>query len=101
MGHIGKPPDTKLFACSRTPQIPTTRALSLVATGDSVPRDRLYNGNVGMEPSAVLCRLAPSFVRFGTFQLPAARGGSQAGLVKQLADYMIKHHFAHLQGVPS
>jgi hypothetical protein len=36
-----------------------------------------YNGNVKIEPGAVVCRVSPSFVRFGTFQLPVSRGGMQ------------------------
>ncbi|QDZ23314.1 UPF0061 domain-containing protein [Chloropicon primus] len=78
--------------------IPTTRALSLVGTGDGVYRDMFYNGDVKLEKGAVVCRLAPCFVRFGTFQLPAVRGGEEVGLVRKLADYVIKHHFKDLEG---
>ena len=76
--------------------IPTTRALSLVATNTSVDRDMFYNGDVKAEPGAVVCRVSPSFVRFGTFQLPVSRGEKQAHLTKATADYVIKHHFADL-----
>ena len=31
-------------------------------------------------------------------QLPAARGGEELGMVRQLADYVIRHHYPHLQG---
>lgn len=44
----------------------------------------------------VVCRVAPSFVRFGTFQLPVSRGGLQTDLVKLTVDYVIKHHYPHL-----
>ena len=54
-----------------------------------------------MEPGAVVCRVSPSFVRFGTFQLPASRGGLQPDLVKIVADYVIRHHYPHLQGAAS
>ena len=37
-------------------QIPTTRALSLVATGDQVLRDMYYDGQAEFEPGAVVCR---------------------------------------------
>jgi hypothetical protein len=57
-----------------------------------------YNGNAKLEPGAVVCRVARSFVRFGTFQLPASRG--EDALVGTLADYVIKHHYAHLAGRP-
>jgi len=76
--------------------IPTTRALSLILTGDQVMRDMFYNGNQKFEPGAVVCRVARSFIRFGSFQLPASRGGEDSVLVKQVADYVIKHHYPHL-----
>ena len=78
--------------------IPTTRALSLVATNVSVARDMFYDGRVKDEPGAVVCRVAPSFIRFGTFQLPVSRGKEEVHLVKQLADYAIKHHFPEFDG---
>jgi uncharacterized protein YdiU (UPF0061 family) len=73
--------------------VPTTRALSLVLTGDDVLRDMFYNGNAQMEPGAVVCRVAQSFIRFGTFQLPASRGDDQKGMVKTLADFVIRHFY--------
>lgn len=74
--------------------VPTTRALSLVATGDTVVRDMLYDGNPRPEPGAVVCRVAPSFVRFGNFQLPAARG--ETTLLRTLADAVLELDFPHL-----
>ena len=56
------------------------------------------SGNAAYEPGAVVCRVSPSFVRFGTFQLPALRGGDQLPLVRQLADYVIRHLYSHLDG---
>ncbi|MCX5748417.1 MAG: YdiU family protein [Proteobacteria bacterium] len=53
--------------------VPTTRALSLVATGDPVQRDLLYDGHPRFEPGAITGRVAPSFLRFGNFELPASR----------------------------
>src|SRR4029077_1357438 len=56
------------FACSEAMhwlRVPTTRALSLVATGEQVVRDMFYDGNPAPEPGAVVCRVAPSFLRFG------------------------------------
>lgn len=58
----------------------------------------MCSGNIKMEPGAVVCRVSPSFIRFGTFQLPASRGGSETMLVQALADYVIKHHYPHLKG---
>ncbi len=70
--------------------VPTTRSLSLVTTGDKVLRDVLYNGNAAYEDGAVVCRVAPSFIRFGNFQLFAARKDIKN--LKALADYTI-HYF--------
>lgn len=78
--------------------IPTTRALSLALTGDQVLRDMLYNGNAAYEKGAVVSRVAPSFLRFGNFQLLAAR--EDITTLTTLVDYTIKNHFAHL-GNPS
>ena len=74
--------------------VPTTRALSLVNTGEQVMRDILYNGNPEYEPGAVVCRVAPSFIRFGSFQIFSSRNDVDS--LRQLADYTIKHHFSHL-----
>ena len=74
--------------------VPTTRALSLIATGEEVMRDIMYNGNSAYEPGAVVCRVAPSFIRFGNFQIFASR--NEIGELKQLADFTIKHHFSEL-----
>lgn len=49
--------------------IPTTRAATLVASASTVARDRKYNGNVQHEPCAVVLRVAPTFLRFGSFQV--------------------------------
>ncbi len=78
--------------------VPTTRALSLALTGDSVLRDVLYNGNPDYEKGAVVCRVAPSFIRFGSFEIFAARGDHEN--LKKLADYTIKHFYPNL-GAPS
>jgi len=74
--------------------VPTTRALSLVLTGEQVMRDMFYDGNPKPEPGAVVCRVAPSFTRFGGFQIFAAR--SELDVLKELADYTIRTDFPHL-----
>ncbi len=78
--------------------VPTTRALSLALTGDEVLRDMMYNGNSAYEKGAIVCRVAPSFIRFGNFEIFASRRDTET--LKQLVDYTIKHHYAHL-GEPS
>ena len=77
--------------------VPTTRALSLCLSGDKVLRDIMYNGNSKYEPGAIVCRVAPSFIRFGNFEIFAARNDHKQ--LKQLTDYTIKYFFNHL-GTP-
>jgi uncharacterized protein YdiU (UPF0061 family) len=87
------------FLCSEAMHhlgVPTTRALSLVATGEDVVRDMFYDGHPKPEPGAVVCRVAPSFLRFGHFELPASRG--ETDLVRRLADFAIRRDFPHLRG---
>lgn len=74
--------------------VATTRALCLVATGEDVVRDVLYDGHPAPEPGAVVCRVAPSFTRFGTFQLPASRG--EVDLLRRLVDHTIAEEAPHL-----
>lgn len=76
--------------------VPTTRALSLVKTGDQVSRDILYNGNQKNEPGAIVCRVAPSFIRFGSFEIFASR--KDTFILKELVDYTIRHHYPKLSG---
>lgn len=74
--------------------VPTTRALSLALTGDEVLRDVMYNGNPDYEKGAIVCRVAPTFLRFGNYELFASRQDHQT--LKLLVDYTIKHHFIEL-----
>ena len=67
--------------------IPTTRALSIVASDLPVQRESL-------ETAAAIIRLAPSHVRFGTFEYFAARGAVER--VRELADYVIERHYGDL-----
>lgn len=78
--------------------VPTTRALSLILTGDEVLRDMLYDGNAAYEKGAVVCRVAPTFIRFGNFQILAARG--EIDNLKKLTDYTIRYFYSEL-GSPS
>jgi len=74
--------------------VPTTRSLSLVTTGDKVLRDVLYNGNAAYEDGAVVCRVAPSFIRFGNFELFAARKDIKN--LQALADYTIQYFYPEI-----
>ncbi len=74
--------------------IPTTRALALVATGDQILRDMFYNGNPAFEPGAIVTRVAPSFLRFGNFELLAAQ--QDRVQLEQLINWTIDRYFPHL-----
>ena len=74
--------------------IPSTRSLSLSLTGDQVLRDVLYNGNPAYEKGAIVSRVAKTFLRFGNFELFAARNDLKN--LKTLTDYTIKNHFPRL-----
>ncbi len=85
------------FLCSEAMYhlgIPTTRALCLVATGESVLRDMFYDGRAQNEPGAIVCRAAPSFVRFGNFELLARRNDLE--LLRNLVDFTIRRDFPEL-----
>ena len=71
--------------------IPTTRALAVAGTGETVVREELL-------PGAVLTRVAASHLRVGTFQLYASRG--EYDKLRQLAEYAIARHDPDLTGTP-
>ena len=82
------------FLCSEAMHhlgVPTTRALSLVTTGEMVTRDVMYDGNPAPEIGAVVCRVAPSFIRFGSFQIHTADGNYNT--LRTLLGHTIRHHF--------
>ena len=70
--------------------IPTTRSLCIVSGEEIVWRET-------PEPGAMLLRMAPSHVRFGTFEVFYYRG--QHEHLKVLADYVIQHDYPHLTEV--
>ena len=69
--------------------IPTTRALSIVGSDDVAYRETI-------ETVATLIRVAPSHVRFGSFQILAARGDTDR--IRELMDYLIAEHDPDLVG---
>ncbi len=71
--------------------VPTTRSLSLMLSGDQVLRDMLYDGNAAFEKGAIVCRVAPAFIRFGNFQIFTSRGDVEN--LRKLTDFTIKHYF--------
>jgi uncharacterized protein YdiU (UPF0061 family) len=81
------------FLCSEAMHhlgVPTTRALSLVATGDRVWRDMFYDGRPEQEPGAVVCRVAPTFLRFGSLQIHALH--RQPDVLRELLGYILEHY---------
>lgn len=68
--------------------IPTTRALCIVGSNDEVYRETIETG-------AMMTRLAPSHVRFGSFEVYYYR--NQFDHIRTLADFVLEHHFPHLK----
>jgi serine/tyrosine/threonine adenylyltransferase len=64
--------------------IPTTRSLSVVATGRPVRRETLLDG-------AVLARIAKSHLRVGSFEYVSAAG--ELDVLRRLADHAIARHY--------
>jgi uncharacterized protein YdiU (UPF0061 family) len=79
------------FLCSEAMAalgIPTTRALMLTGSPQQVVRETI-------ESAAVVTRMAPSFVRFGSFEHWHYRGKQEE--LRILADYVIRDFYPHLQ----
>ncbi|MCW8982583.1 MAG: YdiU family protein, partial [Gammaproteobacteria bacterium] len=70
--------------------IPTTRALSITGSDEEVYREDIEKG-------AMLLRMAPSHVRFGSFEIFYHR--QQFNELQTLADYLIEHHYTKLQEI--
>ena len=67
--------------------IPTTRSLAVVVTGEPVYRDQVLKG-------AILTRVAASHIRVGTFQYAASNNNPE--ILRSLADYTLNRHFPEL-----
>ena len=67
--------------------IPTTRALSIISTGEFVEREKI-------EPGGVLARISSSHIRIGTFEFFSARKDFNA--LKKIADYTIRRHYPEI-----
>jgi uncharacterized protein YdiU (UPF0061 family) len=79
------------FLCSEAMAalgIPTTRALMLTGSHQQVVRETI-------ETAAVVTRMAPSFVRFGSFEHWHYRGKQEE--LRILADYVIREFYPHLE----
>ena len=71
--------------------IPTTHALCLTGSSEEVYREQIENG-------AMLLRMAPSHVRFGSFEVFYYR--RQFEEIRELADYVMRHHYPELEPGP-
>ncbi len=71
--------------------VPTTRALSLVETGEDVLRDMFYDGNAAYEKGAICSRIAPSFLRFGHYQIFAKNFELEE--LKEIVDFTIDNFY--------
>ncbi|PRP85228.1 hypothetical protein PROFUN_06998 [Planoprotostelium fungivorum] len=89
--------------------VPTTRAGTLVTSDSYAVRDPLYDGHPIKEHCAIVSRIAPSFIRFGSFQiaLPTDKYTGQSGpspnnvsLIRGLLDYVIKYHHRDIMEQP-
>jgi len=72
--------------------IPTTRALCMTGSDDEVYREDIETG-------AILTRLAPSHIRFGSFEIFYYR--HQYEHIRTLADYVIEHHYPEISNKPN
>ncbi|XP_035765841.1 selenoprotein O1 isoform X2 [Neolamprologus brichardi] len=86
--------------------VPTTRAGSVVTSDSRVIRDVYYNGNARHERCSVVLRIAPTFIRFGSFEIfkPAdeftGRQGPSYGrdeIRGQMMDYVIEMFYPEIQ----
>lgn len=69
--------------------IPTTRALGIIGSQTKIVRNQIERG-------AIVMRLSPSWVRFGTFEY--FYYFKEYDKLKSLTDYVIKESYPHLQG---
>jgi uncharacterized protein YdiU (UPF0061 family) len=93
------------FLCSEAMHslgIPTTRAGSIITSNTKVIRDALYDGHTKEEQCTILLRLAPSFIRFGSFEITASTGPSPSmyDLSSYLLNYLLKYHYTDINRQP-
>ncbi|TMW64805.1 hypothetical protein Poli38472_008972 [Pythium oligandrum] len=86
--------------------IPTTRSGSVVVSHDTqVVRDMFYDGNAKKEPTAVITRIARTFLRFGSFEIfkekdpqtgragPSAHLPYKKAMMRQMVNFTIRQYF--------
>lgn len=74
--------------------VPTSRAGAIVVSEDRVVRDLLYDGHPKMEKTAVVLRLAPTWFRFGSFEILTK--SQEVDLLRDLFDFIVKEHFPNI-----
>ncbi|CAK8688083.1 unnamed protein product [Clavelina lepadiformis] len=101
------------FLCSEAMQhlgIPTTRAGTLVTSDSLITRDMFYDGWPRREKCSLVLRIAPTFLRFGSFEickpmdLMTGREGPSVGkieILRQLLDYSIKTFYRQIMEIQS
>ena len=97
------------FLCSEAMHylgVPTTRAGTCITSDSRVVRDIFYNGNPIEERCTVISRIAPTFIRFGSFEIfkrrdsHTGRQGPSLGhddIKQQLVEYCISTFFPKIQ----
>ncbi|EEY64321.1 selenoprotein O, putative [Phytophthora infestans T30-4] len=102
------------FLCSENMHalgVPTTRAGSVVTSKETqVLRDIFYNGDAKMEPTAVVTRIAKSFLRFGSFEIfkdedkltglagPSAHLENKEEMMREMLDFTIRQYYSEISG---
>ena len=86
--------------------VPTSRAASLIVSDTRVDRDPLYSGNVIKEKCAVVLRVAPTIVRFGSFEIfkdtdkySGGKGpsdGLKDDMMPLMLEYVIKNFYPEI-----
>jgi serine/tyrosine/threonine adenylyltransferase len=96
------------FLCSElmaSLRIPTTRAGTCVTSDTKVVRDVFYQGNPINERATIITRIAPTFLRFGSFEIAkprdsmTGRTGPSVGrldIIEDLARYCLLHFYGDL-----
>lgn len=83
--------------------VPTTRALSVVTSGTMIERDQFYDGRARLERATVIVRAAPTFLRFGSFEIFRGRDehtgregpshGLEGEMLPRMIDFVCRTYF--------
>jgi len=77
--------------------IPTTRSGSIITSDTIVTRDKNYDGNISYENATVISRIAPSFIRFGSFNVADINScENNINMIKNLTEYIINNYHTHI-----